>query len=188
MAGQPDSSAAWSSACSMLARTSAEKKAHHFWHCCGGLRWKPRGKKHVCFVTISSQKPQFLKPIKLSSKISWRRPSRRPNLLGYDRWAELFENFRTLSIFVQQKFARDLVQAFGQRGRKLLGIGTRILSINRSHCVDMLIDQFERDTGDIGRVLDQAAETVSGRCYRRISECGRFALDVMGCMKERIHI
>src|SRR5262249_31241821 len=65
---------------------------------------------------------------------------------GHDQGAlKLVENFGTPAIFVPEKLARDFVQARGQPRRKLFGIGTRIFAVDRTHRIDVLVDQFKRD-------------------------------------------
>ena len=87
---------------------------------------------------------------------------------------------------MQEKLACDFVQAFGQRRRKLFGIGARIFTMDRAYRIDVLVDQFKRDAGRIGRVLDQPAKALSHGCDGRVPERRRFTLDVVRGVKERV--
>src|SRR4029453_17363083 len=157
--------------------------------CCGALLWKQRARRLGYSVMTWWRMTRFFRPTNRMSRSVWRQRSRRfaRCLFRHDRRAfKLVENFGTLAVFVQEKLACDLVQAFGQRRRKLFGIGARIFTMDRAHRIDVLLDQFERDAGGIGRVSDQPAKTLSHGCDGRVPERRRFALDVVRGVKERI--
>ena len=89
---------------------------------------------------------------------------------------------------MQQEFIGDLAQPFGQLAGEFLGVGAGIFAIDRTHRVDVLIDQLGRNAVGSGRVLDQPAKAVGRGRHRRIAEGGGFALDIVGGVEQRLFV
>ena len=63
---------------------------------------------------------------------------------------------------MHEKFVGHLAQPPGQLAGQFLGIGADIFPVDRAHRIDMLVDQRQRDVGQIGRMLDKPAQTIGG--------------------------
>src|SRR3974390_3245250 len=71
-----------------------------------------------------------------------------------------------------------------QHGGPRHGVELCALAHGRLDRVDVVGDQVGRHFGELGRVLDDPAETLGGGGGGRIAEGGGVALDVMGSSKQ----
>ena len=69
---------------------------------------------------------------------------------------------RPVAVLVRAGIRRSPRAAAGQRAPPSPRVGAVMLADDGAHRIDMLVDQRERDAGEIRRVLDQPAQAVGG--------------------------
>ncbi len=77
-------------------------------------------------------------------------------------------------------------QFAGQRRSDLGDIGAVVLADDRAHGVDMLIDDLQRDLGEVGAVLKQPAQAFGRSHHLRVAERAGDRLSSRGPRRNRL--
>lgn len=89
-----------------------------------------------------------------------------------------------MAVFVNKILIRDVAELAIQRVCDRRDVGSCTFAHDRAHRIDMLIDQCDRNTGTVRRMLKDTAQAFGGRRRERIPEGCCAALDVMGGTKQ----
>ena len=102
------------------------------------------------------------------------------------RAQDILELVRPVAILMCKEFFGHLGQPAGQGGGGFLHARSPTLPNDRTHGIDVMGDESDRDAAHVGRMLDEPAEAVGGDCDHRIAESVGSAPDVVGGEKQGI--
>src|SRR5437016_125380 len=89
-----------------------------------------------------------------------------------------------VAVDLEQEVVGHVTQLLGERLRGGGGVRAAMLTDDRAHRVDMLVDERVGDSVEVWGVLDQPAQAVGRRRRGRIAEGRGPALDIVGGIEQ----